>query len=55
MRAAKEHGAAVICVTHDTRLEVYADRVVHLDDGRIVDDAGPDAPARHTSPDFVGA
>ncbi len=54
-RAAKEHGAAVICVTHDTRLEVYADRVVHLDDGRIVDDAGPDAPARHTSPDLVGA
>ena len=34
-RAAKEHGAAVVCVTHDSRLEPYADRVTHLDDGRI--------------------
>jgi putative ABC transport system ATP-binding protein len=36
-RAAKEHGAAVICVTHDVRLEIYADRVIHLDDGRILE------------------
>ncbi len=28
-RAAKEHGAAVICVTHDPRLEAYADRIIH--------------------------
>ena len=35
-RAAKEHGAAVICVTHDPRLEAFADRVVHLEDGRIL-------------------
>jgi putative ABC transport system ATP-binding protein len=34
-RAAKSHGAAVICVTHDPRLEAYADRVIHVDDGRI--------------------
>ncbi len=34
--AAKEKGAAVICVTHDIRLEVYADRVIHLEDGQIV-------------------
>ena len=37
-RAAKEHGAAVICVTHDPRLEAFADRIVHLEDGRILDD-----------------
>ncbi len=37
-RAAKEHGAAVICVTHDPRLETFADRVIHIEDGRILDD-----------------
>ena len=38
-RAAKEHGAAVICVTHDVRLEIYADRVIHLEDGQILETA----------------
>jgi putative ABC transport system ATP-binding protein len=37
-RAAREHGAAVICVTHDHRLESFADRVIHIDDGRIASD-----------------
>jgi putative ABC transport system ATP-binding protein len=37
-KAAKERGAAVICVTHDIRLEAYADRVIHLDDGMITSD-----------------
>ena len=37
-RAAKQHGAAVICVTHDPRLEAFADRVIHIEDGRILDD-----------------
>src|SRR5690606_36957117 len=37
-RAATEHGAAVICVTHDPRLEAWADRVIHIEDGRIMDD-----------------
>ena len=36
-RAAKAHDAAVVCVTHDTRLEAYADRVIHIEDGRIID------------------
>jgi putative ABC transport system ATP-binding protein len=35
-RAAVEHEAAVICVTHDPRLEAFADRVVHMEDGRIL-------------------
>ena len=37
-RAATEHGAAVICVTHDPRLEAFADRVIHIEDGLILDD-----------------
>ena len=37
-RAATEHGAAVVCVTHDPRLEAWADRVIHIEDGVITDD-----------------
>jgi putative ABC transport system ATP-binding protein len=36
-------GRAVILVTHDTRLAGWADRVVYLRDGRIVDTAAPPA------------
>ena len=49
-RAAKTFGAAVICVTHDPRLESYADRVIHIEDGHILDDRRADplsAPAGH--------
>jgi putative ABC transport system ATP-binding protein len=53
-RAAKEHGAAVICVTHDTRLEAYADRVIHLDDGRITSDERVNA-VPPPKPALVGA
>jgi putative ABC transport system ATP-binding protein len=38
-RAAVEHNAAVICVTHDPRLEAFAHRIVRIEDGRIL---GPD-------------
>jgi len=44
-RAATEHGAAVICVTHDPRLEAFADRVVRIEDGRILS-GEPAAPVR---------
>jgi putative ABC transport system ATP-binding protein len=47
-RAAKEHGAAVICVTHDPRLEDFADRVIHIEDGIILENA-PDH-AAHVAP-----
>jgi putative ABC transport system ATP-binding protein len=33
---AKERGHAVLIVTHDPRLLPFADRVVHIEDGRIV-------------------
>jgi putative ABC transport system ATP-binding protein len=35
---AKEHGRGVVVVTHDHRLERYADRVVRVEDGRVVSD-----------------
>jgi putative ABC transport system ATP-binding protein len=60
-RAAKEHGAAVICVTHDPRLEAFADRVIHLEDGQILDDrrASPASPHHAVvapqQPELVGA
>jgi putative ABC transport system ATP-binding protein len=36
--AAKARNAAVICVTHDPRLEAWADRIIHIEDGRILAD-----------------
>jgi putative ABC transport system ATP-binding protein len=45
-RAATEYGAAVICVTHDIRLEAFADRVVHLEDGQVLSDE----PTAHAIP-----
>jgi putative ABC transport system ATP-binding protein len=36
--AARERGAAIVVVTHDPRLEAHADRVIHMEDGRILDD-----------------
>src|SRR5271169_1618968 len=37
-QAAKERGAAIIVVTHDARLEAHADRVIHMEDGKILSD-----------------
>jgi putative ABC transport system ATP-binding protein len=42
-RAARTRGAAVICVTHDSRLEAFADRILHLDDGCVSDDRRPNS------------
>jgi putative ABC transport system ATP-binding protein len=57
-RAAKQFGAAVVCVTHDPRLESYADRVIHIEDGRILDDRRVGVVAAdhsHHQPAFAGA
>jgi putative ABC transport system ATP-binding protein len=35
-RAAKNHGASVLCVTHDVRLAKYADRIITIEDGKII-------------------
>ena len=37
-RAARERGAAVVVVTHDPRLEAHADRIIHMEDGKIMSD-----------------
>jgi putative ABC transport system ATP-binding protein len=41
MRGHCERGGAGVLVTHDARLAAWADRVVFLRDGRIVDETGP--------------
>ena len=38
-RAAHSHNACVFCVTHDPRLVAYGDRILHIEDGRLVDGA----------------
>jgi len=35
-RLAREHGRAVVLVTHDPRILSFGDRIIHLEDGRIV-------------------
>jgi putative ABC transport system ATP-binding protein len=34
-RIAREHGTTVLCVSHDPRLNVHAERVLGMEDGRI--------------------
>ena len=38
LRNLSREGKAVVVVTHDPRLEQYADRIVRVEDGRIVDE-----------------
>jgi putative ABC transport system ATP-binding protein len=33
---AEKEGRAVVVVTHDHRLETYADRIVRVDDGKVL-------------------
>jgi putative ABC transport system ATP-binding protein len=41
IRAACRRGVAAVVVTHDAQLASWADRVVHIRDGRIVDQPAP--------------
>lgn len=56
-RIAKEWGRTVLMVTHDPRISAYADRIVFLKDGTIVDDtriaAHPAAPVASTAVSLV--
>ncbi|GAP66372.1 ABC transporter ATP-binding protein [Mizugakiibacter sediminis] len=45
-RVARTHDAAVLCVSHDPRLHAHADRILHMEDGRILDDVRAPAAAR---------
>jgi putative ABC transport system ATP-binding protein len=38
---AHREGVAVVVVSHDPRVEPFGDRVLHLEDGRLVDDRRP--------------
>jgi putative ABC transport system ATP-binding protein len=44
---ARERGAILVVVSHDNRLIPYADRVLHLEDGRF---GRPEGPAGHEPP-----
>jgi putative ABC transport system ATP-binding protein len=44
---ARERGVILVVVSHDNRLIPYADRVLHLEDGRF---GRPEGPARHELP-----
>ena len=43
-RAAREHGACVVCVSHDPRLIRHADRLLRMEDGRVLSDQRNDIP-----------
>lgn len=40
-KAAHERGAMVLVVSHDARLKAYADRVYHMEDGRLTSEKDP--------------
>ena len=37
-RAVREYGQTIVMVTHDPTAASYADRILFLDDGKIVDE-----------------
>ena len=45
----KEYGRTVIMVTHDPRIAAYADRIVFLKDGKIIDDTQLERKNGHTA------
>lgn len=47
-RLAREHGRAVVMVTHDPRVLSFGDRIIHLEDGRIVGEEKSAMGARET-------
>ncbi len=52
-RIARTHGTTVLCVSHDPRLIHHADRVLAMEDGRILSDtrpANPVAPLAGSTP-----
>ncbi|WP_243041652.1 ABC transporter ATP-binding protein [Dyella sedimenti] len=44
-RIARTHGTTVLCVSHDPRLVGHADRVLAMEDGRILSDRVPPSPS----------
>ena len=50
LRERAENGTAVLLVTHDARLAAWADRIIYLKDGEIVDDADARMPLPPNAP-----
>ena len=48
---ARRHGTTVLCVSHDPRLMRHADRVLRMEDGRILDDSRISGPAMMATSD----
>jgi len=48
-RIARTHGTTVLCVSHDPRLVGHADRVLAMEDGRILSDRVPSPTSTPTS------
>lgn len=44
-QAANERDAAIVVVTHDPRLEAHADRIIQMEDGKILSDRMVSVPA----------
>lgn len=53
-RLARKHGRAVVMVTHDPRVLSYGDRIIRLEDGRIVREEASSAEAMEDT-SFLGA
>jgi putative ABC transport system ATP-binding protein len=50
IRESCKHGVAAVVVTHDAHLASWADRIVFLRDGQIVDENAPEAMAAFVAP-----
>ena len=47
-RIAQRHGATVLCVSHDPRLNTYAERVLTMEDGRILSERRAEVSLKET-------
>ncbi|GDY12453.1 ABC transporter ATP-binding protein [Planctomycetota bacterium] len=47
---ARHPGRALVVVTHDARIFPFADRIVRMDDGRVVGESGPEQPQHSREP-----
>jgi putative ABC transport system ATP-binding protein len=54
-QAARQRGAAIVVVTHDPRLEAHADRIIHMEDGKILDDRMISEPPAHGAANHNGS
>ncbi len=54
-RLARVHGRAVVMVTHDPRVLPFGDRIIHLEDGRILREERNAGTSLHEPPFFEAA